>query len=222
MVFNNILRKHAISHVSMRWKCTSCLVDGVRWNLSIVIHANPSSREDGRVTARPTIFKISFKKLYEIPTKHSLVGKRNLFGCMLLSGMPGMIHSSVAGSRHLQRQGNIARIFARPFQSWPRCSNFYFARARKLWGESVTVHIRTYNVFSPYRLQSSHGMSISSCPKPLTSKLPFPFKLPRSHFFSTQRRSDFSSLYRAAPHHAFSPLLLWRFDMYADFFMYPD
>lgn len=79
------------------------------------------------------------------------------------------------------------------------------------------MHIRTYNVFSPYRLQSSHGVSISSCPKPLTSKLPFPFKLPRSHFFSTQRRSDFSSLYRAAPHHAFSPLLVSRFDMYPDF-----
>lgn len=139
-----------------------------------------------RQTRLTPMFLIFFRRLYEISTERRWRGKRKKKESVWLwRGMPGMGCRSTAGSRHLQRQGNIAGIFARPFQSWPGCSNFYFATARKLKSGSVTVHIRTYNVFSPYRLQSSHGVSISSCPKPLTSELPFPFKLPPGRFFST-------------------------------------
>ena len=92
----------------------------------------------------------------------------------------------------VSRDKGISRgYFARPFQSSATLFEIFISRAsedaeKRAW--RLPSAVRTYNVFSPYRLQPSRGVSI--CPKPLTSKSSFGF-FPRSPLSHLAYATDF-------------------------------
>lgn len=97
--------------------------------------------------------------------------------------MSGMVYIEFdwwwLGSRHLERQGNCREGYLRDrFNPGQCCSSFYFANKAKLEnGVGYGAHKNVQCIFTLSVAVLSDSVSISFCPEPLTSELPFPFQL---------------------------------------------